>query len=536
MGVYLNPSNRKFQNSLNSKIYVDKSGLIEYTNSVINTRQQYICVSRPRRFGKSMAAEMLAAYYGKGIDSEKLFQNLKIAQSPQFLQNLNQYDVIFLNMQEFLSNSNGIDEMLDLLRKSILWDLMEEYSDIHYFDRGNLTRTLKDIYAKKGNSFVIIIDEWDCIFRFSRYSKEEQEKYLDFLRDFLKDKEYVALAYMTGILPIKKYGTHSALNMFDEFSMTNPGPLAEFVGFTSEEVENLCREFGMDYEEIKRWYDGYHFGKDYDVYSPRSVVSAMLSGKYDNYWNQTETFEALKIYIEMNFEGLKDAVIEMLAGGKKKIDIRHFTNDMTTFHGYEDVLTLLVHLGYLGYDFERKEVSIPNSEIADEYVTAVKAAGWGEIVKSVQESAALLQATWEMREDVVAEKIAEAHLETAHLQYNDENALSYTIDLAYYSARQFYTLIREFPTGKGFADIVFLPRKKYADKPAIIVELKWDESADGAIRQIEKKEYIQALKEYSGNLLLVGVNYNKKSRKHECRITECRMEGKKMKTGPGFGL
>jgi hypothetical protein len=276
----------------------------------------------------------------------------------------------------------------------------------------------------------------------------------------------------------------------------------------------------MDYAETQRWYDGYRLGENLDIYNPRSVVSAMLNHRFDNYWSQTETFEALKIYIEMNYEGLKDTIIAMMAGDKKQIDVRNFTNDMTTFHGYEDILTLLIHLGYLGYDFDTKEVFIPNSEVSDEYVSAIKAAGWNEVVKAVSASAKLLKFTWEKQEEKVAAGIEPAHLETSHLQYNDENALSYTIDLAYYSARQYYTVVREMPSGNGFADLVFLPRKNHLDKPAMIVELKWDQSAAGAIEQMKQKNYMKALEDYHGNLLLVGINYNKKSRKHKCTIEQ----------------
>ncbi len=232
MGSYLNPGNAKFIQSVNSEIYVDKTELIKYTNRVCNTMQRYVCVSRPRRFGKSVTADMLAAYYSKGCDSKKLFEGFKIAEDVDFTVHLNQYDTIFLNMQEFLSRSKSIDDMLVLLKKAVLWELKREYSDIQYFDDTDLARTIQDIFQNVQSTFVIIIDEWDCIFREYKQDKETQERYLDFLRDLLKDKEYIELVYMTGILPIKKYGTHSALNMFDEFSMINAGPLAPYVGFT----------------------------------------------------------------------------------------------------------------------------------------------------------------------------------------------------------------------------------------------------------------------------------------------------------------
>ena len=332
MGSYLNPGNEKFYRAINSEIYVDKTGLIGYTNHVLNTMQQNLCVSRPRRFGKSMAADMLTAYYSRGCDSRELFQGLKISEDKDFEKYLNQYDTIFLNMQEFLSQSKDIYDMLQLLKKSVLWDLLEEYPDYRYFDETNLTRTMSDVYRNTKCPFVIIIDEWDCIFREYKNDEEAQEKYLDFLRDTLKDKSYIQLVYMTGILPIKKYGTHSALNMFSEYSMSNPRQLAEYVGFTETEVEELCERYHMNLKELKEWYDGYSFDEIGSIYSPRSVIEATLSGVCDSYWNQTETFEALQIYIDMNYEGLKDDVLSMIAGEKVSVNTGSFTNDMTTFN------------------------------------------------------------------------------------------------------------------------------------------------------------------------------------------------------------
>ena len=395
MGNYLNPDISTFARVVNSEIYVDKTGLIEYTNRSAKTLQSYICISRPRRFGKSIAANMLSAYYTCEYDSRELFSNLKIASSDSYEKHLNKYDVIFLNMQEFLSQSSNVEEMLSLLKKSVIWDLLDKYPDFRYFDETNLMRTLQDIYNKTKRPFVVIIDEWDCIFREYRENHEAQEQYLDFLRDFLKDKAYIHLAYMTGILPIKKYGTHSALNMFDEFSMTNPGPLAEFVGFTEEEVAALCKQYGRNLSELKEWYDGYHFEKARSIYSPRSVVTAILTGICDSYWNRTETFEALRFYIDMNFEGLKDDVLSMLAGERIPVNTGTFSNDMTTFYSEDDVLTLLIHLGYLGYDFSYKEVFIPNSEVRGEYINAVAASQWGEVSKALKNSSDTLQAIWQ---------------------------------------------------------------------------------------------------------------------------------------------
>ena len=377
---------------------------------------------------------------------------------------------------------------------------------------------MEDIYENIQRPFVIVIDEWDCIFREYRERKDWQEKYLDFLRSWLKDKAYVGLAYMTGILPIKKYGTHSALNMFREFSMTNAGPLSSFVGFTESEVKELCDRYRMDFDECKAWYDGYHFENVGSIYSPSSVVESMSFHKFDTYWNRTETFDALKVYIDMNIEGLRDTVIALMSGAKKRMDTRLFANDMMTFRNMDDVLTLLIHLGYLGYDFAASSVFIPNQEVMIEYVTAIKAGGWSEVARAVQASEELLEATLAMDAKAVARGIEDAHFETSHLQYNDENALSYTISLAYYTARQRYTILRELPAGKGFADLVFLPRPQYASLPALLVELKWSKSARTAIQQIKEKEYPKALEDYAGELLLVGISYDKGTREHSCMI------------------
>ena len=520
VGIYLNPDSSRFEEAVNSDIYIDKTGLLNYTNSVLHTMQKYICISRPRRFGKSIAANMLAAYYSRGCDARKLFSQFEIAKSDTFEKHLNQYNTIFVNMQEMLSRSKNVQELVARFQKLIIRELKSEYPEVEYFDEDDLTLCMQDVYVQTKQTFVIIIDEWDCIFREYKTDREAQEKYLDFLRDLLKDKAYIHLAYMTGILPIKKYGTHSALNMFDEFSMIDPGPLACYVGFTEEEVKGLCEQYQMDMGEVKSWYDGYSFEKTLSIYSPRSVVNCMRLGKIGNYWNQTETFEALQVYIDMNFEGLKDDVLSMIAGNSVPVNIGNFANDMSTFHTEDDVLTLLIHLGYAAYDYDNKTVQIPNNEVRAEYVNSVSASDWGEVSKALKISADTLEAIWQKRPKQVAEAVRQAHFETSHIQYNDENALSYTISLALYAARNFYTVHREFPGGKGFADLVFLPRKKFIDKPALVVELKWDRTAEGAINQIKRNEYCRSLKDYQGNLLLVGINYDRKTKEHECVIEE----------------
>ena len=517
MGIYLNPTNQNFYEAVNKEIYVDKSLLIERVEYLRKKVNKYICVSRPRRFGKSTDANMLVAYYSKGCDSSQIFNRLKISQTELYQKHLNQHNVIHINMQDFLSKTHDIDKMIILLTKLIFRDIKKVYQDIEYFDIDDLIQVLEDVYAEVNERFIFVIDEWDCIFREYKNNKEAQEKYLDFLRNLLKDKPYVSLCYMTGILPIKKYGTHSALNMFKEISILNPTPLEEFMGFTEKEVQDLCLKYDMDYEKMKDWYDGYKMTDDLSVYNHRSVVYALMDRKYENYWSATETYEALRVYIDMNYDGLKDDIVKLLAGEHVAVQTTSFQNDMTTFDTKDDVLTLLIHLGYLGYNSSNQTCYIPNKEVIDSFVNSIRSSNWNETTKALLNSRALLEATWNRDEELVAKYIEEAHLDTAILTYNNENALSYTISIAYMYARNHYTIIREMPSGKGYADMVFIPKD---DKPAMIVELKWDHEAETAIDQIKEKKYPKGLEEYRDNLLIVGISYDKKTKKHSCRIEE----------------
>lgn len=392
MGIYLNPGNIDFQRAINSEIYVDKSQLIEYTNKKLFTEQQFICVSRPRRFGKSMTANMLTAYYSRGCNSKEMFRNLKISKVDTFEKHLNKYNVIHMNMVNFLSESQNMGEMIEFIEEDLIDELKNEYPDIRYPKRQNLIKIIAAIFAQTNIPFIFVIDEWDCICREHQNDTDAQKRYLDFLRNLLKDQSYVALAYMTGILPVKKYGKHSALNMFTEVSMTDPREYAEFTGFTESEVKQLCTEYKMPFDDTKRWYDGYNL-MGVSVYNPRSVVMSMTGGYFNNYWTSTETYEALKVYIEMNFDGLRDTIIKLLAGQKAVIDVTTFSNDMVTFETQDDVLTLLVHLGYLTYDFYAKEVSIPNYEISEQFASTIKVMGWSEVANSLKLSDELLNAT-----------------------------------------------------------------------------------------------------------------------------------------------
>ncbi|WP_461879010.1 AAA family ATPase [Fusicatenibacter sp.] len=523
MGRFLNPGNETFSEVIHSEIYVDKTQLLEYTNKVISTTSKFICSSRPRRFGKSITAEMLSAYYSKGCDSRELFADYAICKAASFEKHLNQYDVIHFDVQWCMMDAGNADQVVEYINNGILQELKEKYGELIPDTVKTAYGAMSYIKAASGNKFVVIIDEWDVLIRDEAQNHKVQEEYIDFLRGMFKGSEpskYIALAYLTGILPIKKLKTQSALNNFEEFTMLDAGRMAPYVGFTEEEVHDLCDRYGQNYEQVKSWYDGYSL-EGYQVYNPKAVVSLMLNGKYKSYWSNTGSYEAIVPLINMDFDGLRAAIIEMMSGAAVDVDVTSFQNDTVSFANRDDVLTYLIHLGYLAYDQDREQVFIPNEEIRHELNNAVKRNQWNEMITFQKKSADLLEATLDMDEKAVADGIEQIHQEySSVIQYNDENSLSSVLTIAYLSSMQYYFKpVRELPTGRGFADFVYLPKPEYrTGYPALLVELKWNKGANTAIEQIQDKKYPDSILEYTGDILLVGINYNKKTKEHECRI------------------
>ncbi|MCD7980924.1 MAG: ATP-binding protein [Clostridiales bacterium] len=526
MGIYLNPGNRGFQTILNGT-YVDKTGLIDYVNSTIDTPLKLTCFSRPRRFGKSFAAKMLCAYYDMSCDSHSLFDGLEISKKDSFEKYLNKYDVIYLDITRFISIATSVKMVIADIQAKVIEELREKYP-LHIGEKENvLADALFSVSHKTGNQFIIIIDEWDALFREAKNDGVIQKEYVQLLRGLFKGgtatDETIAAAYMTGILPIKKYGTESALTDFIEYTMTSPGKLAKYVGFTETETRCLSEKNHLDFEDMQTWYDGYSFSRVKHLYNPNSVMNALRNEEIQNYWTKTESFESLKNYIEENFDGLKDAIVMMLGGQSVGVDISTFQNDIISYNSKDDVLTLLIHLGYLAYDQTAKSVHIPNREVAEVFQSATKGKKWTSVTRTIRQSEELLAATISGNSDQVAESLERIHEEcTSILRYNDENSLACAIYIGYYSAKNYYVIIREFPSGRGFADYAFIPRRG-TDKPAMIVELKYDKDADTAIRQIHENRYEGDLKKYFGNLLLVGINYDKdvkgaNAKRHSCVI------------------
>ena len=525
MGRFFNPDNSAFKTSVNSEIYVDKSGIINYTNRVISTRQAFICNSRPRRFGKSMTADMLTAYYSRGCDSEEMFSGLEVSRADDFKKHLNKYDVIHFDVQWFIKPGVDVNNIVYIIQESILKELHEVYPEIIDDRVVSLADALSIIHEKTGNKFVVIIDEWDVLIRDESHNNVVQEDYINFLRVLFKGIEptkYIALAYLTGILPIKRLKTQLALNNFRQFTMLAPDAFAEYMGFTENEVADLCERYNRDFTEVKRWYDGYLLA-DHHVYNPSAVINLMMGGSFQSYWSQTSTFVSIRPFIDMDFDGLKTDIISMLSGSMAEVDTTFFQNDMVSFECKDDVLTLLIHLGYLAYDQEEHVAFIPNEEIRQEFISATKRNKWSELNEFEIQSDALLNATLALDSEAVASNIEKIHSEYASvIKYNDENSLSSVLSIAYLSSMKWYFRpVRELPAGRGFADFVFIPKPRYAaDYPALVVELKWNDRASTALQQIKERHYTDSLLQYTGDILLVGINYDKKSKQHTCVIEE----------------
>lgn len=518
MGNFIDKGNDGFASVRNTN-FVDKSMLIEEVNSVMLTENRYMCVTRARRFGKSVAVKMLNAYYDRSCESRSLFEGLEISKQADFEKNLNRFPVLYLDMTDFVTKYGDDEHLIDRIKHDICEELLSMYNNVAMNTNDDLMDLLINIVDQTGEKFVCLIDEWDALCR--EGYEALMDEYVDFLRRLFKGSktEYVfACVYMTGILPIKRYNTQSALNNFEEYTMLSPAQLASYFGFTEKEVVGLCHDASMDARQMKLWYDGYELGSEKAIYNPFAVMRALKRKSFASYWASTNTFESLIQYITMNFDGLKDDVVSLLNDIPVKVNSLRFSNDMHKIDCKDDVLTLLCHLGYLSYNTETKCANIPNYEVRQEFETAIADSGWSEVNDALKQSDYLLSCVLNGDADIVASCVDKVHEQnTSLLQYNDENSLACVLSLAFYTARSRYSIVRELPTGRGFADIVLVPHKNI-DLPAIVLELKFNQDADTAIRQIQQKNYGDALKSYFGDIVLVGINYDRSTKKHSCVI------------------
>ncbi len=523
MGYYLN-ARSDFENYVNDTIFVDKSNLISVTNYNLNKPvNKFMCVTRPRRFGKTMALSMLNSYYAKKCNSKSLFDKLNIANDITYLNHLNKHNVIWIDMATVFTNLNDKNLFVYKVKELIYEDLIESYPELNInFDKTDgtfLARAITKINLLTNDTFIFLIDEWDVVFREQESNTKLIDEYVMFLRGLFKSREVsfcIDLVYMTGILPIKRYRSESALNMFREYNMIDPCGLESYFGFTEEETKTLCTEYDMNFNEIKSWYDGYKLN-GIDIYNPKSVVEAIITRKCKDHWVNTSARDSVMEYMNYDNGALKDLIVKMITGEEIDVNVRKFNNDLTKINSSDAALTVLIHLGYLAYDEERGKCYIPNHEIKEEFIIAIDDLKWENIYNPISSSNDLLENTLKGDTKYINETLNKNHNELASIfNKNKEDVLGIIVYISYYHAKKYYEIIKEANTTKGRADLVFKPKNN--TRVPFIIELKADDSAENAIKQIKSKEYFDALGNYHGKVMLIGINYDSKLLKHDSKI------------------
>lgn len=515
MAIYFNSNTayKDFQILSSDKYFVDKSMIIDKVNERIHTKNRCLCITKPRRFGKTSVLNMLGAYYGKAYPSAALFDSLKISRCKSYATHLNRYNIISLSMNCLPDNGSSYSDYIALIKGTIEDDIEELYPEL----KREEFRSLPDLLSATKEEFIFFIDEWDYIFSHDLY-RENQSDFLEFLRYLLKDRPYVALAYMTGVLPIKKYSAGSALNMFDEYTMLNDPLFDVYFGFTEEEVALLCtRQSNLALNEISEWYNGYHADDGRKLYNPRSVVLALINGKCQSYWTKTGKMDEVLFFLKYNIGEVRDDVIKMINHMPVRLEILdEYTAGQEAPSNRAEIYAAMIIYGLLSY--HDGELSIPNKELMLEFQKALKDDDFGAVAELVRNSDEVLNATLDQRADTVVSYLHNIHnSEIPVLKYNDENSLSCVVTLAYLSARNKYRIEREEKSGKGFADFIFYPRRR--NLPGIIIELKADGTPEDAIRQIKEKDYCEKLKKESvEKILIAGINYDRSTKEHQCRI------------------
>ncbi len=520
MSFYLNQNNGKFLSYYNDYIFVDKSRMIDIINRGFNKENfKYMCVTRPRRFGKTMALSMLNAYYSKGCNSKEIFDKLEISKAGTYLDHLNKHNVIWLDMGNIYTSLRNKDNFLKELETNLLDDLSEAFPNTLKEIDDSISKAILRINSKLQERFIFLIDEWDVIFREQEDNTELCNEYIDFLRNLFKSSNVsscIDLVYMTGILPIKRYRSESALNMFREYNMIDPCGLESYFGFTEEETKTLCTKYNMNFDEIKSWYDGYKL-EGIEIYNPKSVVEAIITRKCKDHWVNTSARESVMEYMNYDNGALKDMIVEMLSGEEIKVDVRKFGNDLTKINSSDAALTALIHLGYLAYDEAKGKCYIPNHEIKEEFIIAMDDLKWNDICNPISSSEELLEKTLDGDAEYINETLDRNHNELATIfNKNKEDVLGIIVYISYYNAKKYYEIIKEASTTKGRADLVFKPRDN--THIPFIIELKADDNAENAIKQINNKEYIDVLGDYHGKVILIGINYDSKFLKHDTKI------------------
>lgn len=530
MSFYLNKNNDLFEMDLNSRIFIDKSLLIKETNFVLKTQDRFMCVTRPRRFGKTMALSMLNAYYSKGCDSKELFNNLNISKDESYLKHLNKHNVIWIDMAELYTGLNDKNIFVKKLKEFLYFDLKEKFNTVNLdFDLSDgtfLNNALKTVYSKLNERFIFLIDEWDVIYREQEHNYKLCEEYTEFLRNLFKSSNVsscIDLVYMTGILPIRRYSTQSTLNMFTEYNMVDADVLSTYFGFTEDEVKKLCDKYNRDFNEIKKWYDGYKLNNE-ELYNPKSVVTAIIRNRCSDYWTKTSSIKAITAYMNYDKGELKDTITKMIVGEKVKVNVSRFDNDLTNVNSRDAALTVLIHLGYLAYDEIEKACYIPNYEIRLEFENALQELNWCEIYNPISNSMKLYTETLNGNTEFINKTFDDNHKDLAGpFNKNKEDVLGIITQISYYGIREYYDIHKEVTSTLGRADIMYLPKDN--TYIPLIIELKIDSNKEKCIEQIKKREYFNSFGSYKGDVVLVGIKYNTKTLKHDSIVEKIKYNG-----------
>ena len=520
------------------RFFVDKTLLLtKVIDSVEVDRQNYLCITRPRRFGKSVMASMLGAFFGNAVNAEDIFQNLEIAseevnrKKEYYAAHINKHNVIYIDFSRMPRNCTEYSRYIDRIQDGLNRDLLEAYPEAGVKPDHAVWDNLNMVFEQSGERFIFIMDEWDAVFHKSFIREADQKAYLEFLRDLLKGQAYTEQAYMTGILPIAKYSSGSELNMFLEYDMATKMKFSEYFGFNDEvdrlfhiykNTTEMCR---IDREDLTEWYDGYHTAAGERLYNPRSVVSALTDNQISNYWTSSGPYDEIFYYIRNNITEVRDDIALMVSGEHIEIKLDGYSAVNAELSTKNQIYSAMVVYGLLTYDEEASEVFIPNRELMDKYNELLMSSdSLGYVHQLAKESGRMLKATLEGDTETMAEILLYAHnTEAGILSYNHEVELSAIINLVYLAARDKYRVEREDKAGKGFVDFIFYPEKKGAD--AIIIELKVDADPQEAIRQIKEKEYGLRVKgklaerpKYTGRILAVGISYDARTKEHYCEV------------------
>lgn len=534
MGVYLNntSSYEAYRKVKNSPYFVDKSHILTKIIPRIETSENCLCITRPRRFGKSVIANMMAAFFSKGCNAEELFDSSRISLCDNYKSQLNQYNVISLSLNRIPNNCASYRQYIDRIEGRLKRDLIHSFPDAEICEQDALWDILTDIYAQENSAkFIFILDEWDYIFHRDFVTEEDKASYIDFLSNLLKDQPYVSLAYMTGILPIAKYSSGSELNMFAEYTMAAEELYSEYFGFTEKEVDILFEKYlnresnpQITREGLRIWYDGYHTKSGERVYNPRSVVLALTNNNLGNYWTSSGPYDEIYYYVQHNIAAVQDDLVQMVSGIPVTAKISEYAATSMRLLTKEEILSAMVVYGFLTY--ENGCVSIPNKELMDRFnEMLMKEQSLGYIYQLAQKSEKMLSATLAGNTDMMTEILEYAHnTESLLLSYSSEAELTMIVNLVYLQARDRYRIEREDKAGIGYVDFIFYPEiDQKAD--GIILELKVDHTAEEAIQQIKEKKYLTKFQgklgqkpRYTGRILGVGIAYYKDTKKHECKI------------------